>query len=238
MSAQKVIANAVDPDGKWFYQVGGISAIIFGIAYIVIILLYVPMGARPSDAEALLAYVAGNTTAWRAILGLSVLTDFLLVPVALSLYLALRVINRNAMLVATAFVGLFVVLDLALTWANFASLIALSGYYAAATNDAQRAAFVAAAIYPSTVVGSSLLFVYNSLTLAIGILMTGLVMLKGIFSKGTAYLGLVTGILAVVSVASSFFVSSVSAIAIILASVLTTVWYLFVGYRLYRLGRQ
>jgi hypothetical protein len=34
----------------------------------------------------------------------------LYVPVALSLYLVLEVINRNAMLIATAFVGLFIVL--------------------------------------------------------------------------------------------------------------------------------
>jgi len=195
------------------------------------------VGAPPSGAEARLTYLAGNTTVWWAILGLSVLTDFLFVPVALSLYLALKGINRNVMLVATACVGLFIVLDLAITWTNYASLITLSGNYAAATNDAQRAVFVAAAIYPSAVLESSLLFVYNTLVLAVGILMTGLVMLKGIFSKSTAYLGLVTGILGIVSVAGSFFVSTLS-VTIIIASVLTTVWVLFVGYRLYRLGQQ
>jgi hypothetical protein len=67
--------------------------------------------------------------------------------------------------------------------------------------------------------------------------MTGFVMLKGIFSKSTAYLGLVTGILGIVSVVGPFFVSALSAI-IIIASVLTTAWVLFVGYRLCRLGRQ
>jgi hypothetical protein len=237
MSAQKNI-DTVDPDGKWLYRVGGISALIFGIAYIVIIVLYIPMGARPSGAEALLAYIAGNTTAWWAILGLSVLTDLLLVPIALSLYLALKKSNRNAMLVATAFVGLFMVLDLALTWTNFASLITLSVSYVAATNDTQRAAIIAAAHYPSMMVGSNLLFVYNSFTLAAGILMTGLAMLKGIFSLSTAYWGLVTGILGIISVASSFLSSSVSTVTIVLASVLTTVWYLFVGFRLYQLGQQ
>jgi hypothetical protein len=238
MSAQEMMVNAVDQDGNWLYQVGGISAIVFGIAYFVIIALYVPMGAPPSGAEAWLAYIAGNTTAWWAILGLSVLTDFLLIPVALSLYLALKEINRNAMLVATAFVGLFVVLDLALTWTNCASLIALSGSYAAAANEAQRAIFVAAANYPAAVMDSNILFVYNSFTLAAGILITGLVMQKGIFSRSTAYLGVLTGILGIVSVASSFFADSFSSVTIIIASVLTTAWVLFVGYRLYRLGRS
>jgi hypothetical protein len=237
MSVQTMMVNRADPDGKWLYRVGGISALVFGLAYIVIIALYVPVGAPPSGAEARLTYVAGNTTLWWAILSLSVLTDFLLVPVALSLYLALQGINRNAMLVATAFVGLFIVLDLALTWTNYALVITLSRNYAAATNDAQRAVFVAAATYPAAMLESNLLFVYNTLTLSIGILMIGFVMLKGIFSKTTAYLALVTGILGIVAVVGPFFVSALSA-TIIIASVLTTIWILFVGYRLYRIGQE
>jgi hypothetical protein len=174
---------------------------------------------------------------WWTILGLSVLTDFLFVPVALSLYLALKRINRNAMLLATACVGLFVVLDLAVTWTSYASLIALSGKYAAATNDAQRAVVIAAANYPSAVLESSLLGVYAILVPAVGILITGLVMLKGIFSKTTAYLGLVAGILGVVSVVGPVFISALG-VAVIGSSVITTVWVLLLGYRLYRIGQQ
>jgi hypothetical protein len=235
MSAEKTTVTAVDPDGKWLYRAGGISALLLGIAYIITIPLYIQVGAPPSGGEARLQYLAGKTTVWWAILGLSVLTDFLFVPVALSLYLALKGANRNAMLVATAFVGLFIVLDLAVTWPNYASLITLSGNYAAAANDAQRMAYVGAADYASAVLESSLEGVYSIGTLSFGILMIGLVMLKGIFGKTTAYLGVLTGILGIVSVAGPFFVSALSA-AIIVASVLTTVWVLFVGYRLYRLG--
>ena len=236
MSLQNRMENVVDPDGKWLYRAGGISALALGIGYIIIIGLYVPMGAPPSGAEALLTYMAGHMTLWWAILGLSVLTDFLFVPVALSLYLALKGINRNAMLVATACVGLFVVLDLALTWTNYAVLIPLSGNYAAATSDAQKLVLSAAAYYPSAVLESSLLFVYNTLTLSIGILITGLVMLKGIFSRSTAYLGLATGFFGIVAVAGPFLTSTLD-VTILIASVLTTVWILFVGYRLYRLGQ-
>ena len=237
MSIQSITVDAADPDGKWLYRVGGISSLVLSIAYIIIITLYVPVGAPPSGTEARLTYMAGNTTGWWAILALSVLTDFLFVPVALSLYLALKGINRIGMLVATAFVGLFIVLDLTVTWPNYASLITLSHNYITATNDAQRAAFITAAIYPSEVLESNLLFVYNTLTLSIGILITGLVMLKGIFSKSVAYLGMATGILGIVAVVGPFFVNSLS-VTIIIASVLTTVWILFVGYRLYRLGQQ
>jgi len=225
---------AVEADERWVHRAGGLSAILFGVAYIVIIALYIPMGAPPSGVEERLTYIAGNRTAWWAILGLSVLTDFLLAPVALSLYLALKGINKNAMLMATAFVGLFVLLDLAITWTNYASLIILSDSYTTVTDEIQRTAIVTAATAPALILESSLLFIYNSLTLAIGILLTGLVMLKGVFSKGMAYLGIATGVLGIVAVVGSMFVSALGTV-IILASILTTIWVLFAGFRLYRL---
>lgn len=225
-------AIAVDPDGKWSYRVGGISALVLGVAYIVIFPLYAHVGAPPSgDGEAWLQYLAGKTTVWWAILGLSVLTDFLYVPVALSLYLALKGVHRNAMLLATALVGLFVVLDLAVTWSAFASLLTLSGNYVAASNDVQRAAYVTAAHGASAVLTSRLEVVYAIVVLSSGILMIGFVMLKGVFSRTTAYLGVLTGILGIVSMAGW-------SVTIIMNAILATVWLLFVGYRLYRLARQ
>lgn len=229
-------ANAADPEGRWLYRVGGLSALVLGSAYIVIIALYVPMGAPPAGAEARLTYLAANPTAWWAILGLSVLTDFLFIPVTFALYHALKGIDRNVMLLATACVGLFVVIDLVVTWTNYAALITLSSNYTAAANEAQRALIVAAAQYSSVVLESSLLGVYIILIPGLGVLLTGLVMRKGIFSKGTAYLGLITGILGIVSVIGPVFASALGLIVII-ASVATTVWVLFTGYRLYRLGQ-
>ena len=85
MSVQKMMVNSVDQDGNWLYRVGGISALVLGVAYIIIIVLYVPLGAPPSGGEARLAYIAENSTAWWAILGLSVLTDFLFVPMVYGL---------------------------------------------------------------------------------------------------------------------------------------------------------
>lgn len=129
------------------------------------------------------------------------------------------------MLLATAFIGLLVFLDLALTWPNYASLIALGDDYAA-TSDAQREAYVAAANYASAVLESTLAGVYNIVTLSLGILIAGFVMLRSPFGKGSAYLGLLTGILGIVSVVGPVLVGALGA-TIIVASVLTTVWVLF-----------
>ena len=116
MTVEKATIASADVDQKPWYRVGGIAALVLGTAYIIIVPLYAHVGAAPIGGEAWFKYLPGKTTVWWVILGLSVLTDFLFVPVAFVLYLALKAINRNAMLLATAFVGLFVVLDLAVTW--------------------------------------------------------------------------------------------------------------------------
>src|SRR6516225_1652390 len=118
-----------------------------GIGYIIIFPLYAYVGPPPSGADAWFKYLPGKTTAWWVIVGLSVFTDFLFVPLALALYLALKGCNRNAMLLAVAFVGLFVVLDLAVTWSHYASILTLYGKYSIATDDVQRGGFLAAANY-------------------------------------------------------------------------------------------
>jgi hypothetical protein len=212
------------------FRVGGCSALLLGIAYVLIFPLYAHVGAPPSgDGQAWLEYLAGKTTVWWAILGLSVLTDLLFVPVALALYLALRRVHRDAMLLAAALVGVFVVVDLAVTWSSYASLLTLSARHAAATNDIQRAAYVAAAHGASAVLTSPLIVVYAIVVLSSAILVIGVVMLRGAFSRIAAWLGVVTGLLGIVSMAGL-------GVTIILNAVCATVWLFFVGYRLWRLG--
>ena len=234
---EKLLVNSDNSNMKGLYRVGGMSAIVLSMSYIIITVLYVMGGALPSGGEECLKHIAKHTLEWQAILGFSVLTDFLFVFVLWSLYWALKEINRNATLAGIGFVGLFVVLDLAVTWPNYSSLISLSTKYAIATNDTQRMAFVAAANYAYGVLSSSLFAVYAILMPALGISIIGLVMLKGTFSKVTAYLGVVTGILGIISVVGPFFLTALGMVAII-TSVLTTVWVLFVGFKLLKLSRQ
>jgi hypothetical protein len=229
--------NSVDPDRRSLYRLGGISAIVLGLSYVVITALYVLAGAVPRGGEAWLKYLAGQTGVWWAIVGLSVLTDFLFVLVALSLYLALRTVNKNAMVVGTGLLVLFVVLDLAVTWPNYSALITLSSDYATAMEAAQRAAYVAAANYPSAVLASGLFAVYAILVPSVGILVIGLVMLNGAFSKTGAYVAVVTGILGIVSVVGPFFWRTLGT-TVITTSILTTAWIFLVGYRLFRLGQR
>jgi hypothetical protein len=237
MIMEKSQFNSVNSNMKGLYRMGGISAIVLGMSYIIITVLYALSGALPSGGEEWLNHISRHILEWRAILGLSVLTDFLFILVAWSLYIALKEVNRNAILAGTGFVGLFVVLDLAVTWPNYSSLINLSCKYAAAINDTHRVALVAAANYAVGVLSSKLFAVYAILVPALGILIIGFVMIKGTFSKVTGYLGVVTGILGIISVVGPFFIAALG-ITTIITSVLTTLWVLFVGYKLLILCQQ
>ena len=230
------MVNSDNSNMKGLYRVGGVSAIVLSMSYIIITVLYVLGGALPGGGEEWLKHLAKHTLEWRTILGFSVLTDFLFIFVAWSLYIALKKINKNAMLTGIGFLGLFVVLDLAVTWPNYASLINLSGKYVAAINDTERMTFVAAADYAFGVLSSRLFAVYAILVPALGILIIGLVMLKATFSKVTAYLGMVTGILGIISVVGPLFIAALG-MTVIITSILTTVWVLLVGFKLIRLSQ-
>ena len=126
-------------------------------------------------------------------------TDFLFVPLTLALYQALKTINRTAIQQASAFVGLFVALDMAVTWSRYASILVLFNRYSAATDDIQRTSYLAAANYGSAMLTSPLEIVYAIVSLSCGILLIGVVMRRGVFDRTTAYLAVATGLLGVVS---------------------------------------
>jgi hypothetical protein len=237
MIMEKLMVNPANSDMKGMYRVGGLSAIVLSISYIIITVLYVLGGALPSGGEEWLKHLARHTLEWRAITGFSVLTDFLFLFVLWSLYCVLKEVNKNVALAGTGFVGLFVVLDLAVTWPNYASLISLSSKYAITSDEIQRMAFIAAANYAYGVLSSSLFAVYAILVPALGISIIGLVMLNGPFSKAAAYLGIVTGILGIISVLGPLFIAALGMTAII-TSVFTTVWVLLVGLKLLKISQQ
>ncbi len=221
----------VSIDQKNLYRAGGIAALSLAAGYVVIVALYAQVGAPPNGGDAWFKYLAGKTTIRWWIVALSVLTDFLFVPVAWALYSALKEVGKNAMLLATVFVGLFVVLDLAVTWSHYSSILMLYAQYSAATDAAQRMGYVAAANYGSAVLTSRLEIVYSIVTLSFGILVIGFVMLRGVFHKISAYLGVATGILGLAA-------PSRLSVAIIGNALCATAWLFLVGYRLCQLARK
>jgi hypothetical protein len=141
------------------------------------------------------------------------------------------------MLLAFACGGLFVALDLAITWTAFPSLIILGGNYAATTSDAQRSLIVAAAGYPSAIIDSPLSGIYAILIPSLGTFLASLVMHKGIFSKVLAYMGVIAGVCGILAGIGPIFFSELETAQYINAS-LAMIWFFFVGLKLNKLGRQ
>jgi hypothetical protein len=227
--------DTVDTSWKGLYRWGGVSSLINGVLYIVGVILFLGMGVTPSGGEAILKWLVEQTTLAYTVYGVLMVTDILLVPVVLALYLALKGVNKNAMLAAAGFVGLFLVLDLGVTCISSVALTTISQNYVAATSDIQRAAYVATANYVLGVTAASEPF-YSFVVSSIGFLIISLVMLKGVFSKATAYLGIAASIVGFVD-GISLFVPAL-AISAAIAIILYGIWSLLVGYRLYRLGKR
>jgi hypothetical protein len=213
---------------NWMYRMGGIASFTIGAAYILIIVLYAIAGAPPSGAEERLNDLAGKTGIWWAIVGVSVFTNFLYVPVSISLYFGLKDVNQIAMLIGAAFINLFVVLENAVNWTVYGALIVLSEGYASAAAESQRAIFVAAASFANAVLESPLAAVWAIGAISVGFLIIGLVMRKSSFGRPAAYMGILTGILGIAVVAGVD-------MAVIPNAVTATIWLFLVGYRLYRL---
>ena len=227
----------VDPEGKWMYRVAGICAIVLFVGYFLAIPIYIWVGDQPAaGVEAQLAYFAEHAAGWWTIVFLMVFTDLLLIPIFFGIYMALKHINKGLMLVALAFKAfLFVILDLAVTWTAFSTMIIAGVEYGAATTEAQRAALAAAAAYASAILPSPLAAVYSILIPSLGILFAGLVMLKGVFSKATAYLAFAAALTGILYM-GSFFIDGLAVFRYI-NGLLATFFYLLVGIRLYKLGQ-
>ncbi|HSL26038.1 MAG TPA: hypothetical protein VLA54_07110 [Acidimicrobiia bacterium] len=238
MSVQNEWDNGVDQEGTWLYRLGGISAVVLVVGYFVSFPIYFWVGDQPtSGVGAQLAYFADHASGWWAITFLMVFTDLLLVPILFAIYLALKHINKGLMLVALSFTAfLFVILDLAVTWTAYPSLITAGVNYGAATTATQRAAAVAAAAYPSTLVESPIPATYAILIPSLGILFAGLVMRKGVFSRATSHLALATGLTGILFMGSVF----IDGLAVLryVNALLAMFFYLLAGLRLRRLGRS
>ena len=231
--------STVDTDGRWIYRVGGLSGTVLGVGYLLTIPVTILYGGGfpPLGAEARLAFFAEHAAGWWGVTALMVFTDLLYVPFFLALYDALKGFNKYLMLLAFACAGLFVLLDLAITWTAFPSLIILSGNYAEATSDAQRAIIVGVAGYPSAIIDSPLSGIYAILFPGVGELLASLVMRKGTFSKTLAYMGMIAGVCGVLAGIGPIFISELETAQYINAS-LAMIWFFFVGLKLNNLGQQ
>jgi len=231
-SREIVVGADSGSDRRRLLRAGGHSALALAALYVAITGVYVLEGTRPEGAEGWLVHLADHAPQWWVILGLSVVTDLLFFPLLTALFAALKHVDRLVLGAGVGLVGLFALLDLAITWPGYASLIRLSGVFAGGT-DAEQAAALAAATFALSILESSFLAVYLILVPALGILGVSLVMRKGSFGRAVAPVGIATGVLGALAVLGPV-VSDTLGLLAVPTSILTAVWVLLAGLGLYR----
>ena len=188
-----------------------------------------------SSVDSALKNLAGQAILLQADVGFAILSDLLVIPAALALYFALKGVNRNAMLVASGFLGLFAVLDLSVSIPNLPPMIALSQNYLSATTSAQQVADTASMSNLFSTL-SLVLPICAFLIPSIGSLTASLVLLRGIFGRLVAYVGLAASA-AGIAVALGLVLPALTYVNLVYLP-LFGAWFVLVGSKLYRLARQ
>ena len=236
MSVGKSSGEAVagpDPSWRGLYRAGGVSAVLYVILSIgALVLLIITPPVPSSGGAATLQYIASNKSVYLLELVLFVGICVPAMVLFLALYMALKHLNKSYAAIAALVAIASQVVGLALNGSPQSlngGLVYLSDQYVTATTAAQRIAFATAA--------EGLIALTNAVNSAgilfeVGILIISLVMLKGVFHKGVAYLGIITGAVGIVSEA----LRPILGFGYVVFFILEVIWLIAVGWKLYRLG--
>ena len=178
---------------------------------------------------------AGNPAQAQLAYWLFLLADIAFIPGILGLYLALKEINKSAMLIATAWLAFFYVLDLVISELNTLVLITLTQSYASASSEVLRAAYQAAEAWGLATLPIGTFFSWIGPSSAYVIVT--IVMLKSAFGRYTAFLGLIVNALGIVC--SIYFLHPILILILFQTPVLILygIWLIATGRRLFKLGR-
>ena len=158
----------------------------------------------------------------------------------LALYGALRRANQSAMVIATAF-G-FVGIAVYFASNQVFSMLTLSDRYAAATTDAQRSMFLAAgeallAIYnPGAIYQGAGIYLSLFLVLLAGLIISIVMLRSSIFSKATAYVGILANGFGLGYFIALAFAPAILALPPVISAPFRLIWYILIARRLFQLG--
>jgi len=222
---------------KLLCRMGGVAGFLFLVYCLATMVQMAVLGGPPASVEDAFRMLQQNR--FVGLLRLDFPTVVVLplyYLVFFGLFAALKDTDRTHAAIGTALVFLGVTLVLAMPTAL--PLIALSDKYATATSEAMKARYLAAGeavlatdIWHGTGAYMGGIFVQS------GAVWISVVMLRGIFSKVTAYVGIVTHGLDLVHIVFAPFMPKVSAIFMIIAGLGYPLWLFLVGRRLLQLGK-
>jgi Domain of unknown function (DUF4386) len=235
-AARSESANIAGPDPSWrlLYRIGGVSAWIFVAMIVAAIVVAIATPAPPTaGGTATLSYIAAHRTLYIVEQQLWLVPGFFAMVTYLALYPAVKHLDKSLAALGAVIGGSAWALTLAVptTTTGAPALVYLSDQFVGTADPARRAAFASAA--ETLIAQNRTTLVVGPLT-TVGLLIVSGVMLKGVFPKAVAYLGVATGVLGISAEAlrmefEGFYV---------IYGVLLPIWMGAVGWNLYRLGRR
>jgi fumarate reductase subunit D len=222
-------SETTDSNFKSLYKLGGAAALITAMIMPLQIIIYIAF-PPPSTVIGFFSLFQENGLLGLLALDLLIIIDqILLVPIILALYAALKRANESFMAIALTIYIIGIVTYF--TSNTVFEMLSLSNQYAVATTDAQRSMLLAAgqvmlAIYQGTAFSLS----YILLALS-GIIFSAVMLRSNIFSKVTAYAGILAGVIAL-----GLFVPKIGIFISIFSILFYEIWYILIARRLFQLG--
>jgi hypothetical protein len=239
---KKTSSESVDHSWNAVYKVGGVAFIIIGIWYALgnywsyIFGIPAPGFATPpiATSQGYFNVLASYPFASTVFYSMYTIAAILAIPALIALYLGLKGINKNSMLVAMGFVAAWVFIEIGVTEFNSLTLISLAQSYNAAADATQRAAYMAASNY--TLAALPIATFYSYFIGSLGFTIASIVMLKGVFRKVVGLIGIVCNFLGII-VAFALFAPDLAQLIFPTLN-LYGLWNILVGAQLIRIGNR
>jgi hypothetical protein len=223
------------PDSSWrgLYLAGGVSVILYVLLAIVApaVLFWIAHYDTSMDAETTLRFISQNRTWWMVEQTLTLGPSIISIVVFLALFVSLKNVNKSFALIGSGIAIVCQILFVAY-YPVLIGLTYLSDQYMKVVSEAQRAVLVSAA--------EGLLAQNNAFNplyegvFAVSILILSLVMLKGVFPKATAIMGIATSAAAVTALS----LQSILGIGYFWWWFFFLIWFVLVGWKLFRMARN
>lgn len=225
--------NSPDPSWKDLYKAGGISAILYVIiAVIVPFFIYISNPkfsyiVNGTDIADILKLIASNKILWIVLQTTVLGTSFFAIITFVALFVALKHLNKSYALIGTTITITCHILFIAY-YPILMGLTYLGEHY----NAEIQSTSLATAAEALLAINNAFNPLYESV-FAISILIISLVMLKGVFHKRVAYLGIVTAISAFIAL----LLWPILGIGYFWWWLLFMIWFIAVGWKLYKLSK-
>jgi hypothetical protein len=227
--------NQVTPDASWswLYAAGSVLSLLY-VAMIAVPLVLIFTTPQPPalGGSAVLNYIASNKAVYVVELICFVGLSVPAIGVFLAVTISLNNTNKSLALLGglVGIVSEIVALALGSSPQSLSGgLVYLSDLYMRTTIDAQRVALATAAegfVASANAVSSA------GILTAMGILVLSLCMLRGVYHRGVAILGIVAGLIGIAFEALRPQIGALYGIY----GLLLPAWFIFVGIRLFKIG--